>query len=385
MRSCGSDLCDSYTKEAVNEFALQRLHLTPETLGKSENDVPSVVRDIGGLQYGGHLDELFSRFEDFKLEWFDRWYGDHTLIEGHVLRGALRIVDAGDYPFYFKATRSVARRRRYQNCPAALGENHALASRLLHDHGPLTINEFKELFNVKHPQCGSRTGRLLQDLYNYGEAARVGRKKQKPLFHAIEKLPYKLDMAPVTEGEAMEWLLLKCLAVHGPFTVRDVAHWVGWNLTETRETLRGLVADGRVVHVNVEGDRDSNYIGVEDVPFLNSLAEGIPERSFVRILFNDDALLLGCYKRLESYFGYAWEYPQFRDGVVWRAAILKGRELLGKADVEVYAKSPSYRLRSLTLREELADSETVSTVEEEFRRHADFKGKTLMTAEPRLV
>jgi len=43
------------------------------------------------------------------------------------------------------------------------------------------------------------------------------------------------------------------------------------------------------------------------------------------------------------------------------------------------------RLRSLTLREELADSETVSTVEKEFRRHAYFKGKTLLTAEPRRV
>ena len=42
-------------------------------------------------------------------------------------------------------------------------------------------------------------------------------------------------------------------------------------------------------------------------------------------------------------------------------------------------------MRSLTLREGLADSETVSMVEEEFRRHADFKGKTLVTAEPRLV
>ena len=42
-------------------------------------------------------------------------------------------------------------------------------------------------------------------------------------------------------------------------------------------------------------------------------------------------------------------------------------------------------MRSLTLREELANSETVSTGEEEFRRHADFKGKTLVTAEPRLV
>ena len=73
-----SDVYDSYAKEAVKEFALRRLHLTPGTLGASEGDVPTIVRDIGGLQYGGHLDELFSRFQDFQPEWFDRWYEDYT-------------------------------------------------------------------------------------------------------------------------------------------------------------------------------------------------------------------------------------------------------------------------------------------------------------------
>jgi uncharacterized protein YcaQ len=380
-----SDVYDSYAKEAVKEFTLRRLHLTPGTLGTREEDVPTIVRDIGGLQYGGHLDELFIRFEDFRPEWFDRWYEDYTLIEGHVLRGALRIVDAGDYPFYFNATRSVARRRRYQNCPAELGEDHALASRVLDKHGPLTIKEFKELFKEKHPRCRSKAGRLLQDLYNYGEVARMGRMKQKPLFHTVEKLPYELDLAQVTEGEAMGWLLMKCLAIYGPFTVRDIAHWVGWNLTETREILRGLVERGKVVRVNVEGDEEDNYLRAEDVPFLNSLAEEIPEHVFIRILFNDDALLLGCYKRLCSYFGYEWEYPQFRNGVVWRAAILMGREIAGEADVEMFTRSSSFRLRRLILRRELASPETVSRVEEEFGRLAEYKGKSFVMAKPKLV
>jgi len=37
--------------------------------------------------------ELSNRFENFKSEWFDYWYENHTLIDGHVLRGALRILD----------------------------------------------------------------------------------------------------------------------------------------------------------------------------------------------------------------------------------------------------------------------------------------------------
>ena len=178
---------------------------------------------------------------------------------------------------------------------------------------------------------------------------------------------------------------MKCLAIYGPFTVRDIAHWVGWNLTETREILRDLVERGKVVRVNVEGDEEDNYLRTEDVPFLNSLAEEISEHAFIKILFNDDALLLGCYKRLCSYFGYEWEYPQFRDGVVWRAAILMDSEIAGEADVEMFTRSLSFRLRRLTLRRELASPETFSRVEEEFGRLAKYKGKSFVMAKPKLV
>ena len=80
-------MVEIYSKEVVKEFALQRLRLTPFTLGKCKDDVPLVVRDIGGLQEGGHKIELFNRFEDFESEWFDYWYENYILIDGHVLRG----------------------------------------------------------------------------------------------------------------------------------------------------------------------------------------------------------------------------------------------------------------------------------------------------------
>ena len=74
----------TYSKDVVKEFALQRLRLTSDTLGKGRDDVPSVVRSLGGLQYGGHLLELLNRFENFQSEWFDYLYENHTLVEGHV-------------------------------------------------------------------------------------------------------------------------------------------------------------------------------------------------------------------------------------------------------------------------------------------------------------
>gem|GEM_PF-4739644 len=95
---------------------------------------------------------VFNRFENFKPKWFDYWYENYTLVEGHVLRGALRIVTLDEYPYYFKATRSVARRRpRYQRCSSSLNENHFIALNFIDVHGPFTPSEFKKHFSKKYP------------------------------------------------------------------------------------------------------------------------------------------------------------------------------------------------------------------------------------------
>jgi len=373
------------SKEVIKEFALQRLRLTSSTLGRTRADVPFIVRAIGGLQYGGHRVELFNRFEDFKAEWFDYWYENYTLVEGHVLRVALRIVNAEDYPFYFKATRSLARRRKYLNCPASLRPEHFTAARFIRESGPFTPTEFEKLFSEEYPQLRQMANRLFSDLYNYGEIARMGRKNQKPLFHAIEKLPYKLDVSQVSEKEAKKWLLLKCLDTYGPFTPKDITHWTGWNLTETKETLVSLLEDETVMSVSIDNNPHLHYMRVKDLPFLDSLTNDLPENSFIRILFNDDALLLGYYRRLKEYFGYDWKYPQLSEGIVWRAAILQGRELIGDAVVDMRSNSKSLKVQQLTLRKEFVNTEILSRIENEFERHAKFQNKTLEMTKPKPI
>lgn len=360
------------------------MRLTPETLGKSKEDVPSVVRALAGLQYGGHKVELFSRFQNFKPEWFDYWYERHVLIEGHVLRGALRIVNADEYPYYFKATRCVSRRRNYQKCPSSLGDNHFLALNFLREHGPFTPSEFTKIFNAKYSELGDGK-RLLLDLYNHGEVARMGRKREKPLYHVVEKLPYKLSMLRVTEEEAKKWLFLKCLSTYGPFTLKDVAHWVGWNLTEAKQILSELIMEKKIAHVKIEDDRETHYLRVEDVAVLNAVENDLSEHKFVRILFNDDALLLGYYRRLKEYLGYHWRYPQFSEGIAWRAAILYGRRLIGEAIVDMYADSPFFEVKSFLLHKEFATSNIISKIQQEFTRHADFQNKTLVIRKQKLI
>jgi len=368
----------AYSKEAIKEFALRRLRLTPETLGKNRHDVPVVVSDVGGLQYGGHKIELLNRFQSFKEEWFDHWYRNHVLMEGHVLRAALRIVCADEYPYYFRATRSVARRRKYQRCPSSITGRHLLALKYISDHGPLSPAEFETQLGTEHPELKRMANTLIYDLYNHGEIARVGRKKERPSFHAMEKLPLKREMIRVREKEAREWLLLKCLSIYGPFSAKDIAHWVGWNISETNETIDTLSERKAIVKVLVEDSRDSCYLRARDVPLLDSLGKDIPENSFVRVLFNDDALLLGFYRRLESLFGYDWRYPQFSEGVAWRAAILCGRQIIGEAVIEMYAHSDSLRVKSMILRRHLVTPRILSDIKDQFIMHSEFQRKRLV-------
>ena len=378
-------MVETYSKEVVKEFTLQRLRLTPSTLGKSKGDVPLVVRAIGGLQHGGHRIELLNRFDNFKPEWFDYWYENYTLVEGHVLRGALRIVNVDEYPHYFWATRSVARRRTYHKCPLSLSDDHLIALDFIDRYGPLTPSEFKSMFGAEYPKLKDIARKLLYELYDYGKVARMGRKKQKPLYHAIGKLPYKLVMPQTNEKEAKEWLFLKCLSIYGPFALEDIAHWVGWNMTETKEILKALLGENRVVSVNVEDHEDAHFVRQEDLDLLNSLKDDLPKYSFIRILFNDDALLLGYYGKMKEYFGYHWKYPQLGEGTAWQAAILHGRQLIGEATVDMYAKSRLFKVRRLIVRREFANPERLSQIEDEFVRHADFQNKTLEMIAPKLV
>jgi hypothetical protein len=121
-------------------------------------------------------------------------------------------------------------------------------------------------------------------------------------------------------------------------------------------------------------------VGSMDLKLLDSLRDDLPEHEFIRILFNDDSLLLGYYPRLGDYFGYPWRYPQFSEGIVWRAGIFYGRELAGDAVVEMFSGSELFSVKRLTLRRELVKEGVMPCLKYEFGRHAAFHGKSLQMA-----
>ena len=368
----------SFSREEARKFVLERLHLTPEKLGEGKKDTLSIVRDIGGLQDGWHFYEMFARMKAFQRGWLIDLLQRGKLVYGHVLRKALRIVSADEYPFFFKATRSIMRKKAaYYACPERLTSSHRKALALIERHQPITPSGFSKVFSDAHPELKKEARRLFYELYNFGEIIRVGFRRGRPRYGLTRTFFSEMKIEEVPEEKAREWLASKCLKVYGPFCAHDIAHWVGWTVKETRNILNSLHEKGEVIKVEVEGRTHIQWLLSEDLESLSSIETSPEEPGLVRILFNDDALLLGYYKRLERTFGFRWIYPQLSKGEYLRPAILFSNEVIGELTLQLYSSSPKMIAEKLVIRKEFAEESVVEKVIKELERISIFAGKEL--------
>ena len=368
-----------FSREEVRRFVLQRLHLTPEKLGKGKNDILPIVRDIGGLQEGWHFYEMLARMKTFQRSWLIDLLQRGKLIYGHVLRKALRIVPTDEYPLFFKATRSIMRKKAaYYKCPEELTNSHRKALAVIERHQPISPSDFSKVFLEAYPELKREAKRLFYELYNFGEIIRIGIRQGRPKYGLTHTFFPEMKIEEVSEEEAREWLVSKCLKVYGPFCAHDIAHWVGWTVKETRNILNSLHDREEVIKVEVEGRTHVQWLLAEDLESISSLGSSPPERhEFVRVLFNDDALLLGYYRRLEHTFGFKWRYPQFSKGEYLRPAILFCNEIIGELTLQLYSSSPKITAEKLVIRKEFAEKRVFEMVIKELERIASFSEKEL--------
>jgi uncharacterized protein YcaQ len=368
----------SFSKEKVKQFILERLHLFPKKRGKGKNDILFIVRDIGGLQDGWHFYEMLARMKTFQREWLLDLIKEGKLIYGHVLRKALRIVPADEYALFFKATRSIMRKKAaYYRCPEKLTNLHKKALAFIEKHQPIAPSEFSKLFSDIYPEHKKEARRLFYELYNFGEIIRVGLREGRPRYGLTEAFLPEMNIKQVSEEDAREWLASKCLKIYGPFCAHDIAHWVGWTVRETRNVLKSLHDKGEVTNIEVEGRTHQQWLLSEDLEYLDGIDPSYIEQDFVRILFNDDALLLGYYRRLEETFGFGWKYSMLSKGEYLRPAILFNKEIIGELTLKLYSGSSKLVAEKLVIRKKFANENVLEMVIKELERIADFAEKEL--------
>jgi hypothetical protein len=225
---------------------------------------------------------------------------DGRLIKAFAFRGAMHYLSPEDGGAYL-ALRAAGRQwelpswQEYYQLTAAAWPDFRAAVREALAHGPLTIAELGRAVTrapaYRHlgPVFDDGAGTLVKPLTWQGDMS-FGPPRDG--HHTFQRL----DTNPRWKGvwdldDAGPYAVTTYARSYGPATVDGLQHWLGDNLSAGRRRIdrwfAGLVAEGRLVAVDVEGE--SAYVAREDV---DDLAAARPS-SAVRLLPGHDQWVMG--------------------------------------------------------------------------------------------
>ncbi|MDL2226816.1 winged helix-turn-helix domain-containing protein [Deltaproteobacteria bacterium OttesenSCG-928-M10] len=171
----------------------------------------------------------------------------------------------------------------------------------------------------------------LEWLFAAGEVTIAGRKSFERLYDLTERvIPAKILSRPVpTEAEAQRRLLLMAAEALGVATARDLGDYYRLKPGVTKACLAGLIDEGQLVALGVEGWKDPAYARpdlripkrIEATALLSPFDSLVWERSRTERLFN-------FHYRLEFYTP-----PPKRVYGYYVLPFLHGRELVGRVDL----------------------------------------------------
>jgi len=309
---------------------LQKLQRKDETREVFEET--HVKAYLLGKQFGsiGTIDEYFDRFLEAGMV-LDVWNHasrfDHAtwmkrrasgdILEGRFLNGRVRYVRATDVPVFLSAF----------------------------PREPLTEFESKVLEVV----------RASDGIDLYGIAAKV-RDERERVKEALEKLDYDVYVIRKFQGDgwtsrnlyvafdapveavpdAMEVLVRRFLAAHGPVTFSGIREWARFEWDELEWLVDALEERGVVARILVTGKSEGEmFVLTEELAALRQ-ALAAPSRDPMRVLSLLDPWTQPLWAQVASRYGEGWFYPLVKDG-----------DLVGIA--EVWEMSGCVEVRELDL------------------------------------
>jgi hypothetical protein len=308
---------------------LVRRHLLdpPRSLPGRPASVLRVIDRLGSLQFDplevpgarNHDLVLHARIGGFRRAWTDRWlYGPRAsrrLVE--IYNKALNILPIEELPAYRIAwTRAAAHYRGF------LSEHRELADRIrshIRDQGPVSTAAFRD---VDHriqwwwdtDASSTKAARaILETLFVSGEVGIAHREGSRRYYDLIERLvPARwLDAPASSEADALRQRVLSRFRAVGLLSPTGNAElvWGGAGLVAHRKvTIAGLVDDGTLVPVEVDGLNRPRLVLASELPILaatSRAARTVPQVAFLAPL---DPLMWDR-RLLNDLFGfdYLWE------------------------------------------------------------------------------
>lgn len=305
-----------------------------------------------------HYMPFYSRLGPYDRSALDTWLndsGEHFEYWAH--EAAVLPVDR--YPLW---QWKMERMRPWKRAEAVLDAHPELLDdvlRQVRDHGPLTIRDLEAPAARTEAWWGYAPGKVaLEVLFANGKisALRTGN------FGREYDLPERMLPAPVLateqrgEEEAHRELLVAATRHHGIGTLHDIADYFRLNVPASRPIVESLVAEGKIVEVEVSGWKDPVYMDPDAVRPRSITGTTLLSPFDPLIWYRERAERLFSFRyRIEIYvpepdrvFGY-YVLPLMVDGI-----------LVGRVDLKADRKNGALLVQS-AFREEGADSVAVST------------------------
>jgi len=369
------------TAEQARRFLVRRHFLAPpRALPARAESVLRVVRELGSVQFdplevtGARNDDLVlaARIRNYRRGWMERWlYGppaERQLFEAY--NKSLNVLPVEELPVHrVDWEQWGAREGPYHRLLTSQGHIATAILDRLGREGPLPGSAFVERGAARlHWGWGKITvpRALLYGLFRTGQIGIARREGNTRVYDRMEKLfPAALLDARLPDEEVRRHQLLSRFRGVGLLGLRAGAEiWSGTVPAKQRARLtEGMVTDGALRRVRVEGVRDERYMLASDAPFLRGGSIRNPE---VAMLAPLDPLVWDRELLRQLFdFDYVWEVytpVKSRRHGYYVLPLLWGDRLVGRIEPRIDRKAgvlrvPAPRLEQRMRRTERLDFE----------------------------
>ena len=353
------------SRQTVRRLAIAKQHLCGKPKpNPTSSDIFKLIKDLSYVQLDpisrvapSHLLVLHSRLGGFRESDLDKLlWKDRKLFEywAHVAS----IVLTEDYPLFLPRMKNFHAGDRVWDVRLRewMKENTRLREYVvgeLKTRGPLSPRDFEDVSEDAWDKSRQKWGlkasawsegrsvsRMIQFLFHNGTIMVVGREGRQKLWDLTERfLP---DWAPRTEltGDEVEYVgAQKSLKGLGVATPRQIAwHFLIWRYPHLKSTIRSLLADSRIVPVEVTdlpAGRDRYYIHTDDLGTAESISKGDWEPRTTLLSPFDN--LIADRDRTHALFDYFFRIEIYtpkakRKHGYYVMTILDGDRLVGRID-----------------------------------------------------
>ncbi len=241
---------DVLTTRHLNRALLARQLL----LERSTLSLTSVMEHMGGIQMqyapAGYIG-LWSRMRDFERPMLTRALEERTAVQGTMMRGTIHTVSAADYWPMMAGVGRISREWFTKQVRAMAETDMVAAASAVREEladGPLRITELSRRLETRgFPPRAAAWASWWVELVRIPPSGTWERRRADLYELADQWLP----RVQMSEDDGIEHLIGRYLGAFGPAPVKDIASWMGLNVTQ----MRHVVERRELRQFSDEGDR----------------------------------------------------------------------------------------------------------------------------------